>query len=406
VDSQSTHRPHLDTTSEAGHSITIGDRAATLRQLARETAFAGIGYVLLTGLAFSMLLAVWGSVYGRRWFVIVTTALAYLLWTLARRLGDNHPLHEKELYQKLGLANHSGLLRGVLLAWLAGFIFSPWPEGWLAWIPGVLYTAAILIDYVDGIIARVTRHTSVLGQALDTELDALGILVAPALGIWWGQLPIWYALVALAYYAFEFGKWLRTRQGSPLHPLPPSAIRRPMAGIQMGFISAILWPVLHPPLTTAAATLVMIPFVAVFLRDWFAVGGWIDPGTETYRLWMQRLSTIAHRWLPLLLRLLIVAVFVALISLAGQIALYQTLSPLNAVWILALSLLAIAGWLGRLAATLLAIFVSIAAARWGITPASAVLISCGLGLMLFGTGALSLWQPEDDFLQQRYGGRP
>lgn len=406
MDSQSTPHTHLDITSGAGYSITNDGKTATLRRLARETARAGIGYVLLTGVAFSTLHAVWGPIYARRWLAIAAIALAYVMWTLARRLGDNHPPNDDDLYRELGLANHAGLLRGVLLAWLAGFIFSPWPEGWLAWMPGVLYTAAILIDYADGIIARVTRHTSVLGQALDTELDALGILVAPALGIWWGQLPIWYALVALAYYAFELGKWLRTRQDKPLHPLPPSAIRRSMAGIQMGFISAILWPLLRPPLTTAAATLVMVPFVAGFVRDWLAVGGWIDPGTETYRLWMQRLSTIAQRWLPVLLRLLIMAVFVAVISRAGQITLYQTISPLSALWILALSILAAIGWLGRLAATLLAIFVGIAAARWGVTPASAVLIGCGLGLMLFGTGALSLWQPEDDFLQQRYGGQP
>jgi hypothetical protein len=150
----------------------------------------------------------------------------------------------------------------------------------------------------------------------------------------------------------------------------------------------------------------MVPFVAGFVRDWLAVGGWIDASTGSYHLWMQRLSTITQRWLPVLLRAIVVAVFIVIVSRSGQVALYEAFTPLNAVWILALSILAAIGWLGRLAATLLAIFVGIAAARWGVTPASAVLIGCGLGLMLFGTGALSLWQPEDDFLQQRYGGQP
>ena len=135
----------------------------------------------------------------------------------------------------------------------------------MGWAAGGLYTGAILIDYMDGIAARLTQHPSHLGAWLDTNFDALGILIAPALGIWWGQLPPWYLLVALAYYLFIGGIWLRNRRRLHVYDLPPSAIRRPLAGIQMGFISAILWPVLAPPLTWWAATLVMIPFVAGFL---------------------------------------------------------------------------------------------------------------------------------------------
>jgi phosphatidylglycerophosphate synthase len=272
-------------------------------------------------------------------------------------------------------------------------------------MPGVLYTAAIVIDYTDGLIARLTDRTSVLGQALDTELDALGILIAPALSIWWGQLPIWYVLVALSYYAFVLGKWLRKRQDKPLYPLPVSAVRRPMAGIQMGFISAILWPVLHPPLTTAAATLVMIPFLIGFTRDWLVVSGLVDVNTDSYQRWTKYASMIAQHWLPIILRSVVALVFIVMIARAGRLALYEALSPLNTVWMLALAGLVLIGWMGRLAGTLLAIFVGIAAVRWGVTPTSAVVIGCGLGLMLFGTGSLSLWQPEEVFLQRHYGGR-
>lgn len=386
-----------------GQSDVPAGRAA-LRRLARETALAGVGYALATGLAYGVLRRAWEPASAARWVSLGLVALTYLFGTLYRRLGDNHPPGEEALYRGLGLANHVSLLRGLLLAWLAGFIFSPRPTGWLGWVPGVLYTTAILIDYGDGILARVTHHTSALGQALDTELDALGILIAPALGIWWGQLPAVYGLVAVAYYAFTLGKWLRARQNKPLHPLPPGAIRRPMAGIQMGFISAVLWPLLHPPLTTIAAIPVMIPFVLGFARDWLAVSGRVDANSGAYRRWMGRVSTVAQRWLPVALRVVVAGVFASVIGRTGRVALFEGMGLVAAVWTGALALLVTIGWLGRLAGTLLAIFVSIAAVRWEVTPEAAVLIGCGLGLMLLGTGAGSLWQPEEAFLQSHYGG--
>ena len=106
-----------------------------------------------------------------------------------------------------------------------------------------------------------------------------------------------------------------------------------------------------------------------------------------------------------MLRLVIAAVFAALVVQTGKPALYGILAPLNQVWMLALAGLILVGWMGRLAGTLLAIFVGIAASRWGVTPASVILLGCGLGLMLLGTGALSLWQPEEVFMQRHYGGR-
>ena len=213
-----------------------------------------LGYLLLEG--------AWEPVYAGRWMLLTLSVLLILLRTLWVHLGENHRPAVPELLPTLGIANLISLLRGLLLAMLAGFLFSPWPPGRLALLPGALYTAAVALDYADGFAARLTNCPTVLGSTLDITLDGLGTLIAPLVAVWYGQLPVWYLLVSAARYLFLFGIWLRRRLGMPLRDLPPSAVRRALAGVQFGFISAVLWPVFKPPATWIGATIFMLPFLA------------------------------------------------------------------------------------------------------------------------------------------------
>lgn len=379
-----------------------------LKKLRRQWFLTTLIYICLTGMVALVLSRVWLPDRALRWLALSAPVGLLVLVIVGRRLADNRPDAKSPLHSSLGLANHLSILRGMLLAYLAGFIFSPRPTGWLAWTAGTLYTSAIVIDYVDGVVARLTRHRSRLGAWLDTQLDALGILIAPVLGMWWRQLPPWYLLVALAYYLFIGGIWLRTHRQLPIFELPPSAIRRPLAGIQMGFISAILWPVLTPPFTWWAATLIMIPFVAGFLRDWWVVSGKVDAQSDRYRAISQHLGILLGQWLPVGLRAGLagtVASFGWQALRTGSLASYEALSPFATGWFGLLMLLTITGTLGRLSATLLAIFVGLAMARTGVHPAAWAVVGCSLVLMLLGTGAWSIWQPEEVFLQSHYGGR-
>ena len=95
------------------------------------------------------------------------------------------------------------------LGLLAGFVFLPQPSGGLAWLPALLYTLAIMADYLDGYFARLTHHATVLGEILDIEFDALGILMATSLAVHYGQLPWWYLPIGLSRYLFLFGIWWR-----------------------------------------------------------------------------------------------------------------------------------------------------------------------------------------------------
>lgn len=350
-----------------------------------------LGYLFLEG--------TWGPVYAGRWVLLSLPVLLILLRTLWVHLDKNHRPAESDLLPTLGAANLISLLRGLLLTMLAGFLFLPWPPGWLAWLPGALYTAAVVLDYADGFAARLTRCPTVLGSTLDITLDGLGTLIAPLVAVWYGQLPVWYLLVSAARYLFLFGIWLRRRLGMPVRDLPPSAMRRALAGVQFGFISAILWPVFKPPATWIGATVFMLPFLAGFARDWLIVSTVVDPTSPHYRHALQVLATIASAWLAPALR------GVVLLA-AGMLSirmLSRGVQPILPALVVILALLIVCGLLGRLAALLLLIAIGLHMSANGVDVIGALVASSTILLLFIGTGRFSLWRPEDAFLTAQYG---
>ena len=215
----------------------------------------------------------WESQYAVRWLVFSVIGIAYLLYILWSSLAENHPAGQRELLSTLGAGNTLSLFRGAMIAFLLGFFASPRPEGGLAWLPGILYTLATIADLLDGYLARITQHSTRLGEMLDLKLDGLGVLVAALLAVSYGQVPAWYLLVGLARILFVAGIWLRRRLGKPVYELAPSASRRAVAGAQMGFLAVVLWPLFSPPGTHLAASLFAVPFLLGFARDWLAVSG-------------------------------------------------------------------------------------------------------------------------------------
>ena len=184
-------------------------------------------YTVLSGLflasGYVILQIMWAPAYALRWLVQAGLALVYLLVVLGRNLHANHRPGERELLPRLGWGNHVSLMRGVLLAGLLGFLFSPPPEGALAWLPGILYTLAILADFLDGYLARITNHATRLGEILDMSFDGVGVLGAVVLLAGYGKIPAWYLSIGLARYAFLAGEWMLRRMGRPVYELPPSA---------------------------------------------------------------------------------------------------------------------------------------------------------------------------------------
>ena len=210
-----------------------------------------------------------------RWLAPVAAVVTFQLWFSYRHLDANRPDGADggvSVHRSLGLPNLVTLGRGALLAGLAGFAtLTPRPE--IAWLPAVLYGTACGMDLLDGFLARRSERTTLLGAKLDLAIDTTGFLVAPVVGVLWNQLPGWYLSLSAARYLFKLGCWNRRRQGKPVFDLPPSLLRRPLAGTQMAFITVALIPIVPLSTVTPLAAVVLTASLSVFVRDYLVVAG-------------------------------------------------------------------------------------------------------------------------------------
>lgn len=175
---------------------------------------------------------------------------------------------------RLGAATRVTLLRGLLVSLTAGFTLMP-AVGAARWIPAALYVTAALADRGDGALARRLGQVTAMGAHLDGAMDALGLLAAPLVAVAWRRLPPQYLGVGAAYYLYQGAIEVRRRLGLPLHP--ERVRRRPLtrlfAGLQMTLVAAALPPVLPLAVTAPVATVLMVPTLAFFVRDWVLITG-------------------------------------------------------------------------------------------------------------------------------------
>lgn len=164
------------------------------------------------------------------------------------------------------------VIRGGAIAVLAGFLVA-FPEGLVMWVPTILYGAAAGLDAIDGFVARSRGTATAIGERLDEEIDALGLLVGAAVAIALGMAPVVYLLVGLARYAFVAGLGVRRQLGRSVSTLPESRLRRLNAAVQMAVVIVLLAP--WPGQTTSwtLAIVAMVPFLLVFGRDWLIATG-------------------------------------------------------------------------------------------------------------------------------------
>ena len=225
----------------------------------------------------------WQNLYGLQGIFQATIITAYILILLRIGMPLNYHPRQKVLQSNLGYGTWITITRAMLIAILGGYLFQPWPQshllpGRLSWTPGTLYLTASLLDYLDGRVARAGGCETRLGAFLDINIDALGMLIAPLLAVWYGQLPVVYLSVGAAYYLLVFGIWLRKKFSKPVFKVNPRRSARIIAGFQMGFVGIALLPVISPPITTVAAYIFMIPLLAGFAKDWLVASGYRNEG--------------------------------------------------------------------------------------------------------------------------------
>lgn len=167
-----------------------------------------------------------------------------------------------------GWANRATLLRGslvivlVALAPFAGHVTdSLWLYGWMALL-------ALILDGVDGKVARATGSQSDFGARFDMELDALFILGLSIAVLALGKAGPWVLALGLVRYAFvgasHFLTWLNA-------PLPESFRRKTVCVWQ---IVTLLVAVL-PPINTLFASTTLATALALLVWSFYLDIRWL-----------------------------------------------------------------------------------------------------------------------------------
>lgn len=166
-------------------------------------------------------------------------------------------------FARLGPANHVTLFRAALTALLAGVI-GELASGRVAAVAVAVALAVVLLDGVDGWLARRTRMESPFGARLDMEVDALLILVLAVLAWRFGRAGAWVLASGLLRYAFVAAgrpwPWMRAR-------LPDSFRRKAICVVQIAALMIALAPIVPAPAARTIAAAGLAALTYSFLVD-------------------------------------------------------------------------------------------------------------------------------------------
>ncbi|MEO3431537.1 CDP-alcohol phosphatidyltransferase family protein [Inquilinus sp. CAU 1745] len=187
-----------------------------------------------------------------------------------RRLGSLGPF---------GAANAVTLGRGLIAAWLAGLICTG-PEigivGW--WIAGAAFLA-LLLDGIDGWLARWQRTVSAFGARFDMEVDALLLLVLSLLAWEAGRAGPWVLLIGLMRYGFVATAYALPWMDAPL----PPRFRRKAVCVAQGLALALVFV---PPVPDAVAATLAAGALGLLALSFAGDVGWLirnRPGRQPGR---------------------------------------------------------------------------------------------------------------------------
>jgi phosphatidylglycerophosphate synthase len=164
-----------------------------------------------------------------------------------------------------GLANRVTFLRAALVVPVAAAVFHPAQQD-VAAVQALLTVAvlALLLDAVDGAVARYSGRVTAFGARFDMELDALLILVLAVLVWQMEKAGAWVLLIGLMRYGFVAAGWYwRWLQGA----LPQSRRRQALCVVQSVALLIALAPPVPPGAAIAAALGALALLVYSFAVD-------------------------------------------------------------------------------------------------------------------------------------------
>ena len=151
----------------------------------------------------------------------------------------------------LGSANRVTLGRSVLVLSVSALVLQPevLRDAGYWWII-VVSTIAMVLDGVDGRIARKTDTHTAFGARFDMELDAFLLLVLSVLVWLSGKVGPWVILIGALRYLFVAASW----GWRPLRAELPNSQRRKVVCVVQGVVLLVcLGPIIPAPIATVVA---------------------------------------------------------------------------------------------------------------------------------------------------------
>jgi phosphatidylglycerophosphate synthase len=222
-------------------------------------------FAVTVGLAATVGLGALGWVVGISYGVIANLLLA---WGLARHGAD-----------RLGPADRVTLIRATLAGGVTALVADSFSRPTPVTALVALTIIALVLDAVDGWVARRTMTTSALGARFDGEVDAFLILVLSVYVT--HSTGGWVLAIGIARYAFLAAGWVLPWMGGAL---PPRYWRKVVAAIQ-GIALTFAVPDVLPRFLANAVLAVSLALLAEsFGRDvaWL----WRRRHVESGRVWV------------------------------------------------------------------------------------------------------------------------
>ena len=169
---------------------------------------------------------------------------------------------------RFGAANCVTIVRAALIAPLVGFLGEA-PTAALAWLAIAIALVVLVLDGVDGGLARYAGEATRFGARFDMETDALLILVLSALCFQFGKAGLWILGAGLLRYAFVAAGWLWPWMRGAL---PDSCRRQTVCVVQIVALLVCLSPLVVRPSSAVAGALGVAVLAWSFLVDirWLA----------------------------------------------------------------------------------------------------------------------------------------
>lgn len=172
-------------------------------------------------------------------------------------------------FQSFGAANTVTLIRFVLTCLLAGlaielsffnsYLSEPYPGFFLG-----IAAAGLILDGLDGFLARRLGIESAFGARFDMEVDAFQILALSVIAAMLSKAGWWVLLSGALRYAFVAAAFFNVALN---RPLPASFRRKCVAVVQNGVLVMLLSPAFVPPWSGYAAAGALVLLVYSFATE-------------------------------------------------------------------------------------------------------------------------------------------